>query len=186
MRNSGNTGLAPEKMLMAAVYSLVGAGIFFAVPAVRAESVGKGPMEIKSSEFGQNRMIPDKFSCRGINVNPRILIDHVPAGAKTLALIVDDPDAPVGVWSHWIVFDMPVVSEIRENTVPGKLGTNSFGVTPYRGPCPPTGTHRYFFKLYALDSALGLTEGVSREKLEKAMEGHILAKAELVGLFKKS
>ena len=101
-------------------------------------------------------------------------------------MIVDDPDAPMGTWVHWIVYNIPIASSISENSAPGKLGKNSFNRGEYGGPCPPSGTHRYFFKIYALDCELKLEAGPKKEELEKAMQGHILAQAELIGLYMKS
>jgi len=98
---------------------------------------------------------------------------------------VDDPDAPSGLWVHWVVFDIPVTDRIEENSVPGKQGVNTAGNKIYHGPYPPSGTHRYFFKAYALDTVLNLNEGITKAVLEKAMQGHILAKAELIGLYKR-
>ena len=142
-------------------------------------------MKLKSSEFEHNKFIPKKFTCEGADVNPALIIEDIPANAKSLALIVDDPDAPMGTWVHWVVFDIPTVSGIEENSIPGKQGRNDFGRKNYGGPCPPSGIHRYFFKIYALDTNLNLKEGISKEELEKAMHGHILDKAELIGLYKK-
>ena len=142
-------------------------------------------MELKSPEFKNNEYIPKKFTCRGENVNPGLNIEGIPLGAKSLALIVDDPDAPGGDWVHWVMFDIAPVSKIEEDSAPGKQGMNNSGRTRYNGPCPPSGTHRYFFKVYALDTELNLKEGIAKAHLEKAMQGHILAKAELIGLFKK-
>jgi Raf kinase inhibitor-like YbhB/YbcL family protein len=142
-------------------------------------------MKLTSPEFGNNELIPKKFSCQGQDVNPTLVIDDMPKDAKSLALIVDDPDAPGMTWVHWVVYDIPIASEIDENSIPGKQGFNDFGRTNYGGPCPPSGTHRYFFKLYALDSELNLKEGVRKQDLEKAMHGRILDQAELIGLYKK-
>jgi Raf kinase inhibitor-like YbhB/YbcL family protein len=142
-------------------------------------------MKLTSPEFGNNELIPKKFSCQGRDVNPTLVIDDMPKDAKSLALIVDDPDAPGMTWVHWVVYDIPIASEIDENSIPGKQGFNDFGRTNYGGPCPPSGTHRYFFKLYALDSELNLKEGVRKQDLEKAMHGRILDQAELIGLYKK-
>ncbi|MGB2631257.1 MAG: YbhB/YbcL family Raf kinase inhibitor-like protein [Candidatus Omnitrophota bacterium] len=142
-------------------------------------------MRIASPEFGNNEMIPSKFTCQGDDVNPALMIDDIPVEAKSLALVVDDPDAPMGTWVHWVVYDMPIISRVEEDTVPGKQGRNDFGRKDYGGPCPPSGTHRYFFKVYALDRELGLKEGISKKDLEKAMEGHVVDKAEVVGLYKK-
>jgi Raf kinase inhibitor-like YbhB/YbcL family protein len=142
-------------------------------------------MELKSPEFKDNQFIPTKFSCEGQDINPALIIADIPQKARSLALIVDDPDAPMGTWVHWVVFDIPVISKIEENSLPGKPGINSAAERKYHGPCPPFGVHRYFFKLYALDMILNLKDGVNKEQLEKAMQGHILADAQLVGLYKK-
>lgn len=147
---------------------------------------GGGTMKISSVAFKHNDMIPRKYTCQGDDVSPPLTIEGVPAGAQSLALIVDDPDAPMGTWVHWVVFNIPVTDRIEENTVPGKQGRNDFGRNDYGGPCPPSGTHRYFFKLYALDTNLDLKEGILKRDLEKAMEGHILDEDELMGLYKKT
>ncbi|MCQ9207957.1 MAG: YbhB/YbcL family Raf kinase inhibitor-like protein [Omnitrophica bacterium] len=142
-------------------------------------------MKISSKEFKHNQSIPAKFTCQGEDINPSLKIEDIPKGAETLALIVDDPDAPMGTWVHWVVFDIPLTGEIEENSIPGKQGNNNFGRKDYGGPCPPSGTHRYFFKLYALDQKLDLAEGITKEQLEQAMQGHILEQAELIGLYRK-
>jgi hypothetical protein len=116
-------------------------------------------------------------------------ISDVPEEAKSLVLIVDDPDAPAGTWSHWLVFNInPTLKEISENSVPSGalLGTNNFGKLEYSGPCPPTGVHRYYFRLYALDSLLDLNEGAKRGEIDKAMQGHILNTIELMGTYQKN
>ncbi len=143
-------------------------------------------MKIKSPEFSNNSYIPSKFTCQGQDVNPELNIEEIPDQTKSMAVIVDDPDAPMGTWVHWVVYDMPVTERIGEGTVPGKQGMNDFGRLSYGGPCPPSGTHRYFFKAYALDRELELDDGISKGELEKAMEGHILDQAELVGLYKRN
>ena len=143
-------------------------------------------MKLTSPEFKNGSNIPSKFTCEGEDINPALIIENIPAGTKSLALIVDDPDAPVKTWVHWVVYDIdPAMDKIRENSVPGKQGVNDFRRKDWGGPCPPSGTHRYFFKLYALDKVLGLPEGIDKRGLEKAMEGHILASSELVGLYKR-
>ena len=143
------------------------------------------PMKISSPEFENNKFIPKKFTCQGEDINPPLIIEDIPKEAKSLALIVDDPDAPMGTWIHWVVFDISIVKRIEENSIPGRQGSNDFGRENYGGPCPPSGTHRYFFKIYALDKKLNLNEGISLSGLENAMHGHILDKAELIGLYKK-
>lgn len=146
-----------------------------------------GSMQMTSSAFQHNSAMPSEFTCDGENINPPLSITDVPANAKSLVLIVDDPDAVVGVWDHWVVFNVnPLINEIKQNTQPqGTPGKNSGGRNSYQGPCPPSGTHRYFFKLYALDATLNLPEGSTKKQVESAMQGHILAKAELVGLYKR-
>jgi len=142
-------------------------------------------MKLTSPEFQNNKLIPKKFTCQEDDVSPPLIIEDIPAEAKSLALIVDDPDATTGTWVHWVVFDIPVISKIEENSIPGKRGTNDFGRKDYGGPCPPSGTHRYFFKIYALKEKLNLDEGIRKEDLEEVMQEHILDKAELIGLYKK-
>ena len=149
---------------------------------------GMGNLLISSPAFGHNARIPDKYTCDGGDVNPPLTMENVPAGAKSLALIVDDPDAPAGMWVHWVLWNIsPTAGEIRENSVPagGVQGKNDWRRNRYGGPCPPSGTHRYFFKLYALDSTLNLGPDTVKADLEKAMEGHIMATAQLIGLYKR-
>ena len=150
-----------------------------------AEEVGMN-MKILSPEFENKGFIPSKFTCQGENISPTLIIEELPNGAESLALIVDDPDASVGTWVHWVVFDIPLITRIEENSIPGKQGRSDSGRNDYGGPCPPTGTHRYFFKIYALDKMLNLSEGITKKELVKAMEGHILGQAELIGLYKKT
>lgn len=145
-------------------------------------------MEITSKVFANNQMIPTKYSCNGENISPPLSFQNVPKVTKSLALIVDDPDAPSGTWVHWLVWNIdPDVSGIDENSTPSQavIGTASSGNTKYQGPCPPSGTHRYFFKLYALDTSLSLDSKAKKLDLEQAMQGHILTKSELVGLYKR-
>jgi Raf kinase inhibitor-like YbhB/YbcL family protein len=148
----------------------------------------KGGMEMKltSPEFKNNDFIPKKFTCQGEDINPLLTIEGVPKQAKSLALIVDDPDAPMGIWVHWVVFDILPASEIEENSISGKQGRNNSASNNYHGPCPPSGAHRYFFKLFALDTMLNLREGITKAELENAMKGHILAEAQLIGLYQKT
>ncbi len=144
-------------------------------------------MKLTSPSFKDKANIPSKFTCEGEDINPGLDIEDIPDGTKSLALIVDDPDAPMKTWVHWVVYDIaPTQRHIDENSIPGKQGINDFRKENYGGPCPPSGTHRYFFKIYALGKVLGLREGVSKEDLEKAMQGHVLDQAELVGLYKRA
>jgi Raf kinase inhibitor-like YbhB/YbcL family protein len=139
---------------------------------------------VKSSAFEANKQIPKKYSCKGENTNPPITIEEIPKGTKSLALIIDDPDAPSGTFDHWVVWNIPPSSnKIAEHSIPGREGFNSSQTHGYTGPCPPSGTHRYFFKAYALDMELGLGANSTKKDLEKAMQGHVLAKGELIGLF---
>ena len=143
--------------------------------------------QITSPAFKNNEMIPRPYTCQGLDMNPRLIIQGVPTATKSLALIVDDPDAPGKTWVHWVVFNIPATSkEIPERNIPGIQGMNDFGQLNFGGPCPPSGTHRYFFKLYALDTLLDLPQGIRKANLEKAMQGHILGQTQLVGLYKKT
>lgn len=147
-----------------------------------------GNMKLLSSVFENNQSIPPKYTCDGENVNPPLEIKEMPEGAETLVLIVDDPDAPGGTFVHWIVWNIPPsISLIKENSAPeGAIqGINDFGKNSYSGPCPPSGTHHYHFKLYALDQSLVLDSAARKEDLEKAMETHILEQAELIGLYQR-
>jgi Raf kinase inhibitor-like YbhB/YbcL family protein len=120
-------------------------------------------------------------------VNPPLTVENVPDGTKSLVLIIDDPDAAIGVWNHWLVWNIPAgIREITENSVPGIEGTNTGGRRRYGGPCPPSGTHRYFFKVYALDVELDLNVGSKKKDVENAMRGHVLAEGELLGLYRRS
>ncbi|MDD4953925.1 MAG: YbhB/YbcL family Raf kinase inhibitor-like protein [Candidatus Omnitrophica bacterium] len=140
-------------------------------------------MRISSPEFENNGSIPKKFTCDGQDISPKLKIEDIPADTKSLALIVDDPDAPRGTWVHWIVYNIPPVSYIDENSVPGEQIKNDSGDYGYGGPCPPSGTHRYFFKIYALDMLLDLQIGSNEQELLDAMQGHVIDNAELIGTY---
>ena len=143
---------------------------------------------ISSAAFKPGGPIPSKYTCDGPNVNPPLAFEGVPANAQSLALIMDDPDAPGGTWVHWVAWSIqPDTKAIRENSVPPEAtqGVNDFRNTGYGGPCPPSGTHRYFFKLYALNTSLDLGPDTTKAGLEAAMEGHILDKAEMIGLYRR-
>lgn len=147
----------------------------------------EGDMKL-TSDFEHNSNIPSKYTCDGENSAPELTVVGVPAGTKSLALIVDDPDAPMGTWVHWVVFNIPINTiKINEKTLPHtvKQGITDFGRVGWGGPCPPSGTHRYFFKLYALDSLIDLQPGCTKAQLERSMQGHIKEKAELIGLYKR-
>ncbi len=152
-------------------------------------------MELTSPVFKANEKIPAKYTCDGQGISLPLEISGVLGGAKSLVLIMDDPDIPetvkknygIEVWDHWIVFNIPVeVTTIAEGTnPPGVLGKNTRGNMAYGGPCPPDREHRYFFKLYALDVVLDLPAGSTKAEVEKAMEGHVLEKAELIGRYER-
>lgn len=144
-------------------------------------------MKLTSVAFEHNGQIPEKYSCRGEDINPPLQITDIPKTAKSLVLIVDDPDAPMGTWDHWIMYNIPPINSISENSVPSGAmqGRNSFSKLKYGGPCPPSGTHRYFFKLFALNSTLDLSEGVSKQEILLAIQDKIVDKSELIGLFTK-
>jgi len=147
-----------------------------------------GSLNLSSNAFKQKGPIPSNYTCDGADINPPLMIENVPTMAKSLALIVDDPDAPAGTWVHWVMWNInPSTRDIMENTVPrgAEQGMNDFRKRSYGGPCPPSGTHRYFFKLYALDSILTLSSNTNKASLEKAMKGHILSQSELIGLYKR-
>ena len=143
-------------------------------------------MKLTSPAFANKTMIPKKYTCQGEDINPLLKIEGIPQETVSLVLINDDPDAPGGTWDHWIVINIAPTQTIAENSVPGTQGKNSWGRNDYGGPCPPSGTHRYFFKLYALDTQLNLSEGASKKEVEDAIKGHILEQTELIGLYKKT
>jgi Raf kinase inhibitor-like YbhB/YbcL family protein len=142
-------------------------------------------LQVTSTSFSNNGFIPAQYTCDGINVNPPLDIANIPKETQCLALVVDDPDAPMGTWVHWLVWNIPVTHHLKEGTVHGTQGLNDFKKHTYGGPCPPSGTHRYFFKVYALDELLVLPATTTKQQLERAMSGHILAFGELTGLYKR-
>lgn len=144
-------------------------------------------MKLKTTAFEHGQSIPAKFTCKGEDVSPALTFSDVPKSTKSFALIVDDPDAPGGTFDHWIVWNIGGDAKgLPENAKPSNQGKNHFGKIGYGGPCPPPGKpHRYYFKLYALDSLLNLPNGATKEDVEDAMSDHILAEAELMGTFKK-
>ena len=142
---------------------------------------------ISSSAFRANEMIHPDYTCDGLNISPPIDIDGIPEEAVCLALIIDDPDTPDGNWAHWLAWNIPITHHIKENEMHGVEGMNDLLQHHYGGPCPPFGsTHRYFFKVYALDALLDLPRNTKKEELEKAMSEHIIGFGELVGLYKRN
>lgn len=150
-------------------------------------------IKMKSTAFEEGGMIPKKYTCDGPDISPPLSWTSVPDGTKSFALICDDPDAPMGTWVHWVLFNLPSdIRELPENIPPqktlpngAKQGTTDFRKVGYGGPCPPGGTHRYYFKLYALDADINLEAGITKKQLLKAMEGHIMAEGQLMGKYKR-
>ena len=150
-------------------------------------------LSITSTAFKQGERIPSKYTCDGSDISPELEWSDVPEGAQSFTIIADDPDAPVGTWIHWVLYNVPGETRTLPEAIPpdaslpdgSRQGKNSWGRPGYGGPCPPGGTHRYFFRLYALDTVLELKSGVSENDLLKAMKGHILAEAELMGLYSR-
>ena len=146
-------------------------------------------LSIESTVFANNSPLPMQYTCEGANLSPALVWQNVPTNTQSYVLLVDDPDAPNGLWTHWVLFNIP--SDIRQladatETPRGAIsGQNSWGVTGYRGPCPPNGTHRYFFKLYALDTKLTLDEMATEQDVKIAMQNHVIEQSELIGLYSK-
>lgn len=159
-----------------------------ATPSATIEEKSETVMQLTSSVFPAHQPIPVPYTCDGADVSPPLSLAGVPEGARSIALIVDDPDAPRGDWVHWTVWNIsPDTREIPENTVPADTteGVTDFGKPGYGGPCPPSGTHRYQFKAYALDTMLDLPSSARKANLERAMAGHILAQTVLVGTYRR-
>jgi len=143
-------------------------------------------LEVTSKSFAENNYIPGQFTCDGENINPELKIGNIPKETKSLVLIVDDPDAPVKTWVHWIVWNIKPTGLIAQNSIPGQEGMNDFGKKHYGGPCPPSGTHRYFFKVFALDRLIDLNSESNKIQLEKAMTPHVIGFGQLIGLYQKN
>jgi Raf kinase inhibitor-like YbhB/YbcL family protein len=146
-------------------------------------------LKVTSSAFSDGGKIPKKYTCDDSNVNPPLRIENLPNSVKSLALIVEDPDAPGRTWTHWLVWNIdPKAAEIGENRVPQNAvqGTTDFGKARYGGPCPPSGAHRYYFRVYALDGPLSLPPSTTKSALEKAMTGHVIAKGSLMGTYSRA
>jgi len=149
--------------------------------------------ELTSTAFGPGESIPGTYTCDGADISPPLQWGDPPQGTQSLVLISDDPDAPMGTWVHWVLFNIPAGARELSEGLPkdaelpdgSRHGQNSWKRSDYGGPCPPSGTHRYFFKLYALDTVLDLSAGASEKQVLRAMEGHILAEAELMGVYSR-
>ncbi len=146
----------------------------------------KSVLRVSSSKFDHEGLMPKDYTCEGSGINPPLNIKDLPAETKSLVLIVEDPDAPEKIFDHWIVWNIPPVEAIEQNSIPGKVGKNSKGQNRYTGPCPPSGTHRYFFKVYALNTLLHMEGFVDKVMVVETMQNHILAYGELIGLYKKN
>ena len=150
-------------------------------------------MKLASSAFTEGQAIPHQYTCNGINISPPLEWTGIPKSAKTLAIIADDPDAPAGTWVHWVIYNLPAdTMGMIENLPPteeikggGLQGKNDFEKIGYGGPCPPSGTHRYFFKLYSIDTELPLKAGATKAEVEKAMAGHVVAQGQLMGTYRR-
>jgi Raf kinase inhibitor-like YbhB/YbcL family protein len=155
--------------------------------ALSALAAGSARIKITSSAFQQGENIPAKFTCDGDNHSPSLQFHEIPSAARSLVLIVDDPDAPGGLFTHWLIWNIdPKTTAMAEGSAPhGVQGANDFGKVGYGGPCPPSGTHRYFFKIFALDRELDLSAGAKRSQLDAQMKGHVIAQGELMGRYSR-
>ena len=143
-------------------------------------------LSIYSSAFENGSFIPEIYTCDGDNINPPLKVLGISGDAVSLLLIMDDPDAPIGTFTHWVVWNIDPEMQIAENSIPGMEGANGANKVSYTGPCPPSGTHRYFFKVYALDTDLDIESGSDRSLVEASMEGHVIAYGELIGIYSRS
>ena len=167
--------------------AIMGSAVAMLLAVVTAIAAGEARIKITSSAFQEGGNIPSKFTCDVSDTSPPLQIAGVPSDAKTLVLIADDPDAPGGLFTHWLVWNIPPQTTlIAEGSAPkGVQGANDFGKSGYRGPCPPSGTHRYSFKIFALDRELELRSGAKRSEVDAAMKGHVIAHGELTGRYAK-
>lgn len=142
-------------------------------------------LTISSTAFNNEGAIPARYTCDGENINPPLRIEGIPPETKSLALIMEDPDAPRGTFDHWLVWNIQPTGTIAENSAPGTEGKNGFGKTHYGGPCPPSGKHRYFFTVFALDANLDVHKGADKKTLEDAMKAHIIARGRFMGTYQR-
>jgi Raf kinase inhibitor-like YbhB/YbcL family protein len=179
-----------------ATTALIGCSKSQPAPANVAAQPAQQPqtgMKVESAAFKEGQPIPRQYTCDGINISPPLEWSGVPKSAKTIAIVADDPDAPGGTWVHWVLYNLPAENIGLVENVPvneelragGFQGKNDFGKPGYGGPCPPSGTHRYFFKVYALDTDLPLKAGATRADVDKAIQGHIVAQAQLMGTYQR-
>lgn len=194
MHKTGKRGLLPFFLIMVLAWVIGGCGPDASPTAVAEQEGGQAmAFQIMSSAFSPGGVIPEKYTCDGQDLSPPLQWADPPVGTRSLALISDDPDAPAGTWVHWVLFNLPAGTRSLPEAVPAdaelpdgsRHGQNSWKRLGYGGPCPPSGTHRYFFKLYALDTILDIKSGTTKQQLLKAMEGHILGQTELMGLYSR-
>ena len=166
---------------------IISGAVAILLAAIASFAAGGARMKITSSAFQEGGNIPSKFTCDGSDTSPPLQITGVPSSAKSLVLIADDPDAPTGLFTHWLVWNIPPhTNSIAEGSASnGVHGTNDFGKSGYKGPCPPPGTHRYSFKIFALDRELDLRPGAKRSEVNVAMKGHVIGQGELVGRYSR-
>jgi Raf kinase inhibitor-like YbhB/YbcL family protein len=184
MRHPARLRVAAATAVIVVMFAVVACGDDAdETPATTATTVEDG-MELTSRAFEHEGTIPQRYTCDGEDVSPPLTLTGIPQAAAGLVLIMDDPDAPGRTWDHWVAYDIPVGAEIPEAVgALGTAGTNSWNRTGYGGPCPPGGTHRYFFRVYALDTSLDLAEGATKDAVTDAMSGHVLAEATLMGRY---
>ncbi len=142
-------------------------------------------LQLQSDSFLENGIIPMRYTCDGVNVSPSLTVNTIPENTISLAVIMEDPDAPINTWVHWLVWNIPVSHQISENSKRGVQGLNDFCKNFYCGPCPMGGTHRYVFKVYALDALLNLKGNTKKYELERSMSGHVIAYGEIIGLYRR-
>lgn len=180
---------------MKSIFVMVLIGLSWVTLPVSGNAEGvPGKLEVRSSAFGEGESIPSDFTCDGADMSPPVSWSGVPAETQSLAVIVDDPDAPAGNWSHWLLYDLsPKLIQLPAGIPAGAIipdggfqGRTDFGNTGYNGPCPPAGTHRYFIKVFALDRILHLEPGATKKELLAAVQGHILAEGTLMGTYRRS
>ncbi len=162
--------------------------LLMAVPGSGKETKKVKELAVTSPAFAEGKAIPSRYTCEGRNLSPPLSFGAVPAATRSLVLIVDDPDAPAGTWVHWVVWNIPPdARRVVEGSLPpgAKEGVNDFRRNSYGGPCPPSGTHRYYFRVYALDTTLDLSASSNRAALEKAINGHVLASGQLMGTYRR-
>lgn len=165
----------------------------FAAGNGESKEGGTTTMQLSSTAFASETTIPVKFTCKGEDISPPLQWTNVPQGVKSFALLVEDPDAPMGIWIHWVYFNIPASTRSLSEALPSGArlhdgsvqGVGSAGEHRYQGPCPPSGRHRYFFKLFALDTTLGIAPSANKQRLLDAMKGHVLAEGQLMGYFSK-